>query len=193
MNFLSLLFRFVLAILIAALGYWWFSAIMPRPFAAVIGIIAGAAEFIGPLVTRGGGRGSGSGLRMLFGFGLPLIAWPGIAMLIGLWIPDRATHVALAAIVATLLGVFTARHGQGRDQHYLIAVLVAVSIPVAAMASAIANESMWGTTAACLALGVAPLVAKNAHVWSDTYDRYLGIAAVVAFVGAALVAARQFI
>jgi hypothetical protein len=193
MNLLSLLFRFVLAIVIAALGYWWFSAIMPRPFAAVVGLVAGAAEFIGPLVTRGGGRGSGSGLRMLFGFGLPIIAWPGIAMLVGLWIPDRATHVALAAIAATVLGVFTARHGQGRDQHYLISVLVAVSIPVAAMASAIANESMWGTAAACVAIGVAPLVAKNAHVWADKHDQYLGMAAIVAFVSAALVAARQFI
>jgi hypothetical protein len=193
MNLLSLLFRFVLAIVIAALGYWWFSAIMPRPFAAVVGLVAGAAEFIGPLVTRGGGRGSGSGLRMLFGFGLPIIAWPGIAMLVGLWIPDRATHVALAAIAATVLGEFTARHGQGRDQHYLISVLVAVSIPVAAMASAIANESMWGTAAACVAIGVAPLVAKNAHVWADKHDQYLGMAAIVAFVSAALVAARQFI
>jgi len=193
MNFISLMFRFLLAIIIAVLGYWWFSAIMPRPYAAVIGVVAGVAEFVGPLVARGGGRGAGSGLRMLFWFGLPLLAWPGIAMLLGMWIPDRSTHVALAAIVATMLGVFTAHHGQGRDQHYLISVLIAVSIPVAAMASAIYNESMWGTAAACLAIGFAPLVAKNAHVWADAHDRYLGLAAIVAFVGAALVAARQFI
>lgn len=193
MNFISLLFRFLLAIIIAALGYWWFSAIMPRPFAAIVGLFVGAAEFVGPLVTRGGGRGAGSGLRMLFWFGLPLLAWPGIAMLIGMWIPDRATHVALAAIIATMFGVFTAHHGQGRDQHYLISVLIAVAIPVAAMASAIANESEWGTAAACIAIGVAPLVAKNDHVWADSHDRYLGIASIVAFVGAALVAARQFI
>lgn len=193
MNFISLLFRFLLALIIAAIGYWWFAAIMPRPAAAIVGLIAGAAEFVGPLVARGGGRGAGSGLRMLIWLGLPLLAWPGIAMLIGMWIPDRATHVALAAIGATLLGVFTARHGQGRDQHHLLSLLIAVSIPLAAMASAIAHESEWGTAAACLAIGCAALVAKNAHVWADEHDRYLGIASIVAFVGAALVAARQFI
>lgn len=192
MQILSLAFRLLLALLVGALVAWYFGIIMPAGLAAVVGIAAGIAEFFG--LGGGGGRGHGAGLRIALRAGLPLLSWPAFVLIArAVGVHDAALAVALAAIPAAASGVFTPHRGQGREQGYLIAIMIASAVPLFAFAGALHAGSVSACAAAAAAAAAACGAARLAQVWSDEASRLLLAGCGIAAAGALATAARALV
>ena len=175
--------RLVLAFAIAAIGYVYFGAVLPRPAATGLALFLAAIELFGPML---GGR-AGISLLTLAKLGIGVLMWPGVAWLI-VWtgyVPDPIARVALAAAVASAIGIFAAGHGQGHEHARLLAVIVSLALPAYAVTLALFDPSPLGVAAACLAVGVGVMVARLAWVWPRRHEELMLTGAGVAFAAAA--------
>lgn len=187
MTALKFLLRLALAIVIGVLGYSYFRLVFPGMLALVIAWVLGGIELLAPLIV---GKGdSGGSLRVLVRTGAALLVWPLLAWLALRGGADRATSIALGAAAACALGVLAARRGSGEDNARLAGVIVACTLPLYALIVAL-PAGLLATSAACLAAAVAPVTARQAHIWADRHEMHLlaasGIAAVSG--GACLIA-----
>lgn len=189
-TFESFVWRLVLAAILAAVVYLYYSIVLPRVACAALALVAGVAEVLAPMVSKGG---QGISLRLLAMTGTTLLAWPALAWLLHLYIADRVACMALAAAVASLGGLFAAGHGQGREHRRLAAILVSVLVPLYAIAYALAAGSRGAVAFACLAVGVAFFVAKIAEVWPDRIEESLAVGGTVAILAGAATIAVAFV
>lgn len=183
------IFRLVIALVIAYAGFMYFGAVLPRSAAAVVALLLAALELFGPML---GGQG-GLSLRAMAKLGVALLVWPGLAWIIELsgYVPDRDARIALAAGIASALGVFAAGHGQGRENVRLVAVIVSLALPAYAITVALFDPNAMGVAAACLAVGIGALTAKIALVWPQRHEDLMLVCGGLAFAcaGGLLVAA----
>ena len=180
---------------------WWLYAHVVSPPAA--GFIAGAvalAELAGSLAVGSSRGGAGSGLRLMFWLGAPVLAWPIAA--IGLeWLMPALSQPAAAsaaAILAALTGLSAAGHGSGMDSRRNVSVLLAALIPFYALGHAITTTAYdpLAVALACGAVATAAIVARQVLVLPLDHERLLTLVAsacAVAAVIGALPALSTFI
>jgi len=172
------LLRLLVALVIAFAGYVYFGAVLPDKAAATVALGLALIELLAPMLSKGGG---GASLRVLVKTGAAFLAWPGIAWaLLALGLTDRGARIALAAAAASALGIFAAGHGQGREHARLAATLVAVAIPVYALAAALVQDTRLAAAAGCLAVASAFVTAKVALVWPDRLEESMVVGAALA-------------
>ena len=172
---------------------WWLYAHVVSPPAA--GFIAGAvalAELAGSLAVGSSRGGAGSGLRLMFWLGAPVLAWPIAA--IGLeWLMPALSQPAAAsaaAILAALTGLSAAGHGSGMDSRRNVSVLLAALIPFYALGHAITTTAYdpLAVALACGAVATAAIVARQVLVLPLDHERLLTLVAsacaVAAMIGA---------
>ena len=152
--------KITLAFATFAAAGWLLLQVLPVPAAwALAAAVAGIEIF---------GSGSGSGLRSILTLDATLLAWPVAALALSLaGVADRDARIAFAAAVAAAVGVAASRHGSGGDSSRLWSVIAAVGIPLYALMHTIAAPVIDPLTmaGACLAAGVAALVARSAVIW----------------------------
>jgi hypothetical protein len=189
MTILKFLLRLVLAVLIGVIGYGYFSLVFPVGVALVIAWGLGVAELLAPLIA---GKGdSGGSLRVLLRVGAALLIWPALSWIAAKAGADQVTAIVLGSAAACALGVLSARRGSGEDNARLAGVIVACALPLYALAIAL-PAGLLPASAACLAAAVAPLTARQAHIWADRHEAHLLGAAAVALVGGATSATVGF-
>ena len=155
--------NFILAAVIGLVAAWLFVQVLPVPAAVTLAILIAFIELIGSLKN-----GAGAGLRAVLTLDLVLLAWPLTAwVLLYAGVADRPTRVALAAAVAAAAGLAATRHGSGMDSRRLWSLVAALAIPTYAMAHTIILPIIDppAMASACLAAGVAILVARAGNVW----------------------------
>lgn len=182
-EFFRFLLRLLIALVIAWFGYVYFGAVLPDPAARIVAIVLAVVELLGPMFTSRGG----ASMRLLVKAGAAFLAWPGFAwLLLSAGLTDRGARIALAAAAASTLGVFAADHGQGREHARLAATLIAIAIPVYALATALVGGTHLEAAAGCLAVATAFVTAKIALVWPDRLENLMvGGAVLAATAGAA--------
>lgn len=178
---MRILFRLFFASLIFACGWALFREVLPIPAACVVAIILAVAELIAPAVSRTGTQsGMGGGVRLFARLGGSLITWPlAASALAAAGLTDRPARIAVAAIVASAVGVIAAGHGSGRDTVRLWAVVAAVAVPVYALAQALVTTPAdpLAIACGCIAVSVALLVARQSIVWPMQHERVMALAA----------------
>ena len=153
----------VLALLVGLVAAWLFMQVLPVPAAVALAIVIALIELAGSLKS-----GAGAGLRAVLALDLVLLAWPLTAwVLLYAGVADRPTRIALAAAVAAAAGLAATRHGSGMDSRRLWSIVAALAIPMYAMAHTIILPVLDppAMASACLAAGVAILVARAGNVW----------------------------
>lgn len=194
----------MLKILLASIVFvvtWWLYAHVTGP--VVAGFIAAAvaiAELAGSLAVGSSRGGAGSGLRLMFWLGAPVLAWPVAALGIEWLIPALSQPEAAsgAAILAALTGLAAAGHGSGMDSRRNVAVLLASLIPLYALGHAITGAvyDPLAVGLACAAVATAAGVARMVLVLPQDHERLLtwvASACAAAAVIGALPAAAAFI
>lgn len=194
----------MLKILLASIVFvvtWWLYAHVTGP--VVAGFIAAAvaiAELAGSLAVGSSRGGAGSGLRLMFWLGAPVLAWPVAALGIEWLIPALSQPEAAsgAAILAALTGLAAAGHGSGMDSRRNTAVLLASLIPLYALGHAITGAvyDPLAVGLACAAVATAAGVARMVLVLPQDHERQLtwvALACAAAAVIGALPAAAAFI
>lgn len=177
LDLFKFLLRLLIAVVIAWLGYMYFSAVLPDIAARAVAIVLAVVELLGPMFASRGG----ASMRLLAKTGAAFLAWPGFAwMLLVGGVDDRGARIALAAAAASTLGVFAAGHGQGREHARLAATLVAVAVPVYALAAALVQGTRLAAAAGCLAVASAFVTAKVALVWPDRLEESMVVGAALA-------------
>lgn len=178
---MRILFRLFFASLIFACGWALFREVLPIPAACVVAIILAVAELIAPAVSRTGTQsGIGGGLRLFTRLGGTLITWPLAAWaLAAAGLLDYSTRVAIAASVASAVGIMAAGHGSGRDTVRVWAVVAAVTVPVYALAQALVTTPAdpLAIACGCIAVAVALLVARQSIPWPIQHERVMAFAA----------------
>jgi hypothetical protein len=154
---------FILAVLVGLIAAWLFMQVLPTPAAVTLAIIIAVIEFAGSLKN-----GAGAGLRAVLALDLVLLAWPLTALaLTYAGVSDRPTRIALSAAAAAAAGLAATRHGSGMDSRRLWSIVAALAIPMYAMAHTLILPVLDppAMASACLAAGVAILVARAGNVW----------------------------
>lgn len=186
MTIWKILFRIALAAVIGAIASLLFQSVLPVAEAQVLGLVIGAVELAGSLFTSQ--SGAGGGIRVMMRMGEVLLSWPAAAwglMLLGMG--DPGIRLGLAAGIASAVGMGAARFGYGKDSARLIAVLIAVAIPVYALVSAILGGDPKALIAGCIAAAVAPVTASVAHVWPSSHaSRFVAASVLCAAAGVAV-------
>lgn len=190
---MRILFRLLFASLIFALGWALFRQVLPETAACAVAIILAGAELFSPaLISTSTNSGMGGGLRLFMRLGATLIIWPLAAWaLSAAGLDDRPARIAIAAAIASAVGVMAAGHGSGRDTVRLWAVTSAGAAPVYALVHALVSVPVGPLAVACGcgAVAVALLVARQAIVWPIQHERLLAIAAGATSLAGALVGA----
>ncbi len=153
----------VLALIVGLVAAWLFMQVLPEPAAVILAIVIAIIEFAGSLKN-----GAGAGLRAVLALDLVLLAWPLTALvLVYAGIADWPTRIALAAAAAAAAGLAATRHGSGMDSRRLWSLVAALAIPAYAMAHTIVLPYIdpLAMASACLAAGIAILVARAGNVW----------------------------
>ena len=153
----------VLALLVGLVAAWLFIQVLPVPAAVTLAILIAFIELIGSLKN-----GAGAGLRAVLTLDAVLLAWPLTALvLLYAGVADRPTRVALAAAFAAAAGLAATRHGSGMDSRRLWSLVAALAIPGYAMLHTIILPVLdpAAMAAACLAAGIAIIVARAGNVW----------------------------
>ena len=153
----------VLALLVGLVAAWLFMQVLPTPAAVTLAIVIAAVELIGSMKN-----GAGTGLRAVLTLDLVLLAWPLTSLaLMYAGVSDRPTRIALAAAVSAAAGLAATRHGSGMDSRRLWSIVAALAIPMYAMLHTIVLPAIDppAMASACLAAGVAILVARAGNVW----------------------------
>ena len=153
----------VLAAAVGLVAAWLFIQVLPTPAAVILAIVIAVIELFGSMKN-----GAGAGLRAVLALDLVLLAWPLTAwVLLYAGVTDRSTRIALAAAAAAAAGLAATRHGSGMDSRRLWSIVAALAIPTYAMAHTIILPVLdpAAMASACLAAGVAILVARAGNVW----------------------------
>ena len=193
----ALLLRIFLAGLVFLAVFLLYSPVTSHAVAIGIAAAVALAELAGSVAVGGSQGRAGSGLRLMFWLGAPVLAWPVAALGIEWLMPALAQPEAAsgAAIVAALTGLSAAGHGSGMDARRNVAVLLAALIPLYALGRAItaAPYDPLAIALACVAVATAALVARVVVVLPRDHEEMLtlvaavcGVAAVVGAVPAVL-------
>ena len=153
----------VLSLITGLVAAWLFMQVLPAPAAVILAVAVAVIELAGSLKN-----GAGAGLRAVLALDLVLLAWPLTALvLVYAGIADWPTRVALAAAVAAAAGLAATRHGSGMDSRRLWSIVAALAIPTYAMLHTIVLPVLdpAAMASACLAAGVAIIVARAGNVW----------------------------
>ena len=153
----------ILALLVGLVAAWLFIQVLPVPAAVALAIIIAVIELAGSMKN-----GAGTGLRAILALDLVLLAWPLTALVLTYaGVADRPTRIALAAAAAAAAGLAATRHGSGMDSRRLWSLVAALAIPMYAIAHTIILPVLDppAMASACLAAGVAILVARAGNVW----------------------------
>ena len=176
---MRIILRLFLASLIFACGWALFRQVLPLPAACAVAVILALAELVAPVVA-GNGSGMGGGVRLFVRLGATLITWPLAAWaLAAAGLTDRPARIAIAAAIASAMGVMAAGHGSGRDTVKLWAVTAAAAVPVYALALALVSAPVDPIACACAcgAVAVALLVTRHVITWPIQHERVLVMAA----------------
>ena len=180
--------RIVLAGLVFLGVFLLYSRVTSPPVAIGIAAAVAVAELAGSVAVGGGQGGAGSGLRLMFWLGAPVLAWPVAAIGIGWLMPalTQAEAASGAAIVAALTGLSAAGHGSGMDSRRNAAVLLASMIPLYALGHAVTTTPYdpLAVALACVAVGAAALVARVVVVLPRDHEEMLTVVAAVCGVAA---------
>lgn len=194
---MRIVFRLFLSSLIFALGWALFRQVLPGPAAVGVAIILALAELFAPAVTRTGtNSGMGGGLRLFVRMGATLITWPLAAWaLSAAGLEDRPARIAIAAAIASAVGVMAAGHGSGRDTVRLWTVTAAVAVPAYAIVRALVSVPVdpLAVACGCGAVAVALLVARQTIVWPVQHERVLALAACAVSLAGALAGVLVFV
>jgi len=194
---MRIVFRLLFSSLIFALGWALFRQVLPASAAVAVAIILALAEQFAPAVIRTGtNSGMGGGLRLFVRLGATLMTWPlAVWALSAAGLEDRPARIAIAAAIASAVGVMAAGHGSGRDTMRLWAVTAAVAVPAYALARALVSVPVdpLAVACGCGAVAVALLVARQAIVWPIQHERVLVLAAGAASLAGVLDGALIFI
>ena len=155
--------NFILALIVGLVAAWLFVQVLPTPAAVALAIIIAVIELFGSMKN-----GAGTGLRAVLALDLVLLAWPLTALaLVYAGVADRPTRIALAAAAAAAAGLAATRHGSGMDSRRLWSIVAALAIPGYAMLHTIILPVLDppAMASACLAAGVAIIVARAGNVW----------------------------
>ena len=168
--------KLLFALVIYLAAGWIYGQVFPEATAHVVAAVLALIELCSAAIAPGGGTGptTGGSLRVLFRLGASFTIWP--ILVLGLeyaGFSDRPARIALAAAAAATLGVFAARHGNGRDSLRLQAVLIAVALPLYGIGQAITAVPFAPAAMAlgCVGVGVALLVTRQAIVWPRQHER----------------------
>lgn len=184
-TFDGFLIRLLVACMIALCGWLYFGIVLPPAGAGGIAVALAVAELFAPLLA---GR-QGASLRWLFRIAMPLVAWPALAWLVGMYVHSRGVSMAAAAAAAAMLGVLAAGHGQGHEHARLGVVLVACLIPLIALFQCLRAGDQAAAAVGCIAVAVGFVAAKLSLVWPERLEDTLvwgAVAAVVAGVATAI-------
>jgi hypothetical protein len=194
---MRILFRLLFASLTFALGWALFRQVLPQPAASAVAIVFALAELFAPVVIRTGtNRGMGGGVRLFLRLGATLITWPLAAWgLSAAGLADRPARIAIAAAIASAVGVMAAGHGSGRDTVRLWAVMAAAAVPVYTLAHALVSMPVdpLAVACGCGAVAVALLVARQAIVWPIQHERVLALATGAASLAGVLAGVLVFV
>ncbi|MGA7436500.1 MAG: hypothetical protein WBW32_00060 [Luteibacter sp.] len=180
---MRILLRLFLASLIFALSWALFREVLPVSAACAVAIVLALAELTAPAIARSGAGNIGGGLRLFVRLGATLIAWPIAAWALDTaGLRDRPARIAIAAAVASAVGVMAAGHGSGKDTVRLWAVVAAAAVPCYALMQGLVTDPVdpLAVACGCGAVAVSLLVARQAIIWPIGHERALAFAAVAA-------------
>ena len=184
----ALLLRIFLAGLVFLAVFLLYSPVTSHAVAIGIAAAVALAELAGSVAVGGSQGRAGSGLRLMFWLGAPVLAWPIAALGIEWLMPALAQPEAAsgAAIVAALTGLSAAGHGSGMDARRNVAVLLVALIPLYALGRAItaAHYDPLAIALACVATATAALVARVVVVLPCDHEEMLSLVAVACGVAA---------
>ena len=186
----ALLLRLFLAGLVFLAVCLLYSQVTSHAVAIGIAVAVALAELAGSLAIGGSQGGAGSGLRLMFWLGAPVLAWPIAALGIE-WLAPTLTQAEAAsgaAIVAALTGLSAAGHGSGMDARRNVAVWLAALIPLYTLGHAVttAPYDPLAIALACVAVAAAMLVARVVVVLPRDHEEMLTLVAAVCGVAAAV-------
>jgi len=172
--------KLLLTAAVGGLAYVYFAAVLPATVAAVAAALLVLAEWTGILSKLGHARAHEAGIRSLPRIGLPLLLWPGAALVVGsAFHLDRNSSIALASCLASGAGCFGAGRGWGREGARLAAVGIAAALPLYALCLAILEHaSPLAMAFATAGVAVVPLVARAAGAWPGRHEQALVIGSV---------------
>lgn len=192
---MRILLRLFFASLLFVLSWSLFREVLPVPIACVVAIILAVAEVAAPAIARSGAGNVGGGLRLFVRLGATLIAWPITALVLDkAGFEDRPARIAIAAAVASAVGVMAAGHGSGKDTVRLWAVISAAAVPAYSLMNALvaAPTDPLAVACGCGAVAVALLVARQAIIWPAEHERALAFAAGATVLAGVLAGALVF-
>ena len=171
------------------LAVWWlYSHVTAPPVALGIAAAVALAELAGSLAVGSSRGGAGSGLRLMFWLGAPVLTWPIAALGIEWLMPalSQPAAASAAAILAALTGLSAAGHGSGMDSRRNAAVLLASLIPFYALGHAVTGAvyDPLAVGLACAAVATAAGVARMVLVLPHDHERALALTATVCAVAA---------
>lgn len=191
-SFLKILFRLLIAIVVALIAMYLFRAVLPARVAYAVGIITGVAELAGSLMTSK--SGAGHGFRLLLLLGEVVLAWPIAALALQYaGLDDRPVRIGFAAAVSAAVGLLGQRHGSGRDTKRLLTVIAATAIPAYSMLVALRSGDAFALIASCVAVAVALFTVRATQVLPAGHKDATVAAVCVVAAAAALAAVRTFI
>lgn len=186
----KLLLRLSVAELIFLAVFLLYSPVTSHTVAVGIATAVAAAELAGSVAIGGSQGGAGSGLRLMFWLGAPMLAWPVAALGIEWLMPTltQAEAASGAAIAAALTGLSAAGHGSGQDSRRNAAVLLAALIPLYALSHAVTSPyyDPLAIALACVAVAAAALAARVVVVLPRDHEEMLMVVAVACAVAAAV-------
>ena len=186
----ALLLRIFLAGLVFLAVFLLYSPVTSHAVAIGIAAAVAAAELAGSVAVGGSQGGAGSGLRLMFWLGAPVLAWPVAAIGIEWLVPALSQPEAAsgAAIVAALTGLSAAGHGSGMDSRRNTAVLLASMIPLYALSRAVTSPYYDPVAIAlgCVAVATAALVARVVLVLPRGHEEMLTLVSVACAAAAAV-------
>ena len=195
-----MLMKIFLASCVFVAVWWLYSHVTAPPVALGIAAAVALAELAGGLAVGSSRGGAGSGLRLMFWLGAPVLAWPIAAIGLEWLVPalSQPAAASAAAILAALTGLAAAGHGSGADAQRNTAVLLASLIPLYALGHAITGAvyDPLAVALACAALATSAGVPRQVLVLPQDHERLLtwvALACAVAAVIGALPAAAALI
>ena len=174
---MRILFRLFLAALTFALGWALFHQVLPLDAACGLAIVLAVAELLAPMVSN---NAAGGGARLFIRMGATLITWPLAAWALrAAGLADRPARIAIAAALASAVGVMAAGHGSGRDTVRLWAVAAAAAVPAYSLARALVSAPVdpLAVACGCAAMVEALIVARQSIVWPAQHEQLLAITA----------------
>lgn len=187
-----MLLKIFLASCVLVAVWWLYAHVVSPPVALGIAAAVALTELAGSLAVGSSRGGAGSGLRLMFWLGAPVLAWPVAALGIEWLMPalSQPAAASAAAILASLTGLAAAGHGSGMDARRNVAVLLASLIPLYALGHAVTTTPYdpLAIGLSCAAVATSAGVARQVLVLPQDHERLLtlvaGACAIAALIGA---------